>query len=61
MRSSKHENDLFFWKFTLLNVYMNIHNIEQMKNIKLTLSNEVFHKTDVFMNLNIKVNSVIVI
>ena len=61
MRSSKHENDLFFWKFTLLNVYMNIYNIEQMKNIKLTLSNEVFHKTDVFMNLNIKVNSVIVI
>ena len=61
MRSSKHENDLFFWKFTLLNVYMNIYNIEQMKNIKLTLSNEVFHKTDVFMNLNINVNSVIVI
>ena len=61
MRRSKHENDLFFWKFTLLNVYMNIYNIEQMKNIKLTLSNEVFHKTDVFMNLNIKVNSVIVI
>ena len=40
---------------------MNIYNIEQMKNIKLTLSNEVFHKTDVFMNLNINVNSVIVI
>ena len=29
MRSKKHENELFFGKFTLLNAYKNIFNIEQ--------------------------------
>ena len=31
MRSSKHENELFLWKITLLNAYINIYNIEQNK------------------------------
>ena len=38
IRSSKYEKELFFWKFTLLNAYKNIYNIEQI------LSNEVSTK-----------------
>ena len=30
MISSKHEKELLFWKFALLNAYINIYNIEQM-------------------------------
>ena len=41
MRGSKHENEIFFWKFTLLNAYTNIYNIEQKQNIYFTLSNDV--------------------
>ena len=38
------KTNCFFLKFTLLNAYINIYNIEQIQNIQLTLSNEVSTK-----------------